>query len=101
MPTLAKQQPETGKNMNDSKHVHKWECLRTDKLICHRCNTVAEIDTLITNNRNDAYLKAKVDILSKQLYAGDLKKDAREKAYAWLMEHSPDAIKKDEQVSLL
>lgn len=101
MPTLAKQQPETGKNMNDSKHVHKWECLRVDKLICHRCNTVAEIDTLITNNRNDAYLKAKVDILSKQLYAGDLKKDAREKTYAWLMEHSPDAIKKDEQVSLL
>ena len=94
MPTLTKQQPETGKNMNDSKHVHKWECLRAD-------NTVAEIDTLITNNRNDAYLKAKVDILSKQLYAGDLKKDAREKAYAWLMEYSPDAIKEDEQVSLL
>lgn len=80
-----------------SKHTHKWTCLRDKLLICPTCDTVTEIDDLLANTAYDAWMSAKISILSDQLYANELKKDARNIAYAWVRKNNPDAIKSDMQ----
>ena len=83
-------------------HLHKWECLRDTKVICHGCDTVSEISDLLESCASKASLAAKVSIISGQLFAGELKKEAREKAYAWVRRVNPDAINpKAQQGSLL
>ena len=77
----------------DDSHLHKWECLRDTKLICHGCDTVSEISDLLDSCASKASIATKVSVLSSQLFAGELKKEARDKAYAWVRRVNPDAIK--------
>lgn len=72
-------------------HVHKWRCFGTDKLICD-CNTVTSIKDLLANTETDTAKQTKIDILSKQLFAGELKKAAHEEAYVWVRRNSAGAL---------
>lgn len=77
-------------NMKD--HYHSWECLRDTKVICNGCNTVTELKTLVANTELAAKKEAKVQLLSSQLYAQELRKPAHDKAYAWVRQNNPDAL---------
>lgn len=81
--------------MTAENHVHKWECLRGTLLTCNQvdCNTVTEIGDLLANTVASTKLQTKIDVLAAQLFAGELKKDAHGKAYAWVRQHSPDTMK--------
>jgi hypothetical protein len=71
----------------------KWTVMHTGtRLICAipRCDTISDLDTVIANTRADAARTEKINILSKQLFAGDLKKKARDDAYAWVRANAPD-----------
>ena len=71
-------------------------------LVCHPCNTVSSLDDLLRNTAAVAAKQAKIDLLASQLWSGELKKDASERAYAWLMANGPEAvIDKPKQESLL
>jgi hypothetical protein len=79
--------------MDQKSHRHKWECLRDTKVICHGCDTVSEITDLLESCAASAATASKVNVLSGQLLAGELRKEAHEKAYAWVRRINPEAIK--------
>ena len=69
---------------------HNWVGMTDGKrLACHNCHTVTEIRVLIDNTATAAAHKAKINLLSKQLYARELKKDAHDAAYAWIKHNTP------------
>lgn len=72
------------------KHIHKWHCHahRTDMLICQGCNTVTKISVLVDNTAAKARKEEQLDILTRQLYARQLKKTAHDKAYQWVRKNS-------------
>lgn len=75
--------------MND--HIHSWTILAApDKLQCRKCDTVSTIATLLSNTAADAAKATKLHILSKQLFAGELKKPAHDAAYMWVRTNSAD-----------
>lgn len=89
-------------------HKHQWSELKSNgnssviMLICHPCNTVTSLDDLLRNTAAVAAKQAKIDLLASQLWSGELRKDAGERAYAWLMANGPEAVKnKPEQEALL
>lgn len=89
-----------------TEHRHDWSELKGGNsgimLICHPCNTVTSLDDLLRNTAAVAAKQAKIDLLASQLWSGELKKDAGERAYAWLMVNGPEAVKnKPEQEALL
>lgn len=72
--------------MND--HSHRWEGMADGKrLACHGCHTVTTIKDLLANTAAAAAHNAKIQLLSKQLYAKDLKKEAHDAAYAWVRQN--------------
>lgn len=74
-------------------HKCNWSMIPgTNRLICNKCNVVSDIDTLLANATASAYKKAQVDLLSRQLYARDLKKSARDKAYAWVRSNTSESV---------
>ena len=86
--------------MNDECR-HKWECLSGTKVICNSCNTVVEISDLVAITQAATATETKVKVLADQLFAHALKKDAHEKAYAWVMQHRPAAMNQPQQGALL
>ena len=82
--------------MPREEHRHKWEVFKgTNKLICHLngCETVSAIDVLLANTVADTRRQTKIDVLSSQLFARELKKDAHDAAYAWVRANSPEIVK--------
>ena len=77
-------------NMKD--HYHSWECLRDTKVICNGCNTVTELKDLIANTEYEIQKQTKIQVLSAQLFAQELRKPAHDKAYAWVRQNNPDAL---------
>lgn len=75
-------------------HIHEWECMNGTRICCTRCNTVSDIETAIENAEERAAKQAKIELLGAQLFAGELKKDAYDKYYAWMMQNSPDTVDK-------
>lgn len=86
-------------------NTHSWEILRGaidgKHLICHPCGTVTTINDLLFNTETEATKKAEIKLLSKQLFAGDLKKKAHDEAYVYVRSVNPDAISNKEQEKLL
>lgn len=93
----------------DEDHRHKWSPVlhrtgsqTTDVMLVCDCNTATPLSVLIDNTKAAAALQAKIDLLVSQLWKGDLKKEAKERAYGWIMANKPEAIqKKPEQETLL
>lgn len=73
-------------------HLHKWHCFHDTKLICNDCKTVTDIKDLMANTESATAIKTKLEVLSKQLFAGELKKAAHDTAYAWVRQHNPEAL---------
>jgi hypothetical protein len=85
-------------------HRHKWEVSKeSGKLVCNvdKCNTMTDLDTLLANTRVETANQTKVDVLVKQLRAGELKKFAYEPAYAWVTAHAPNVAVRPEQATFL
>lgn len=72
-----------------SDHRCSWDPIGGNKVVCHGCNTVSDITTLLANAKATAAQQAKIDLLAKQLFARELKKDAHERYYAWIVQNSP------------
>ena len=84
----------------DKQHRHSWETLTKKDLVCHGCNTVSSIETLIINTAAEARRQEKIDVFVDQLRNGSLKKVAREEAYGWVMRNRPEAIKSKQEALL-
>lgn len=71
-------------------HIHKWHCFKDDLVTCEAgdCNTIIKIADLLANTEQTTAKITKVQLLSKQLFAGELKKPAHESAYAWVRQNS-------------
>lgn len=72
-------------------HVHHWRCFGTEQLICD-CNTITSIKDLLANTESGVERRTKIKLLSKQLFAGELKKAAHDEAYAWVRRNSAGAL---------
>lgn len=73
-------------------HRHKWRCFKGTLLICD-CDTVTEISDLLASNEAKARIESKVEVLAKQLFGGELKKEFHRQYYAWVIQNNPDMIK--------
>lgn len=64
-------------------HIHKWEPIGNNKVVCNslECNLVSDIPTLLKNAIEAAATQARTKLLTDQLYARELKKDAHAKYY--------------------
>ena len=77
--------------MSEQEHVHKYQTIDKNNLICNSCNTVTPIDILLENTEKAARKSERIKVLSDQLFARELKKDAHDKAYAWIMQNTGSA----------
>lgn len=77
-------------------HTHSWRYLKGTKLICD-CDTVSDLDTVLET----AAIEARAKLLSEQLFNNDLKKEARERAYNWVMRQNSQLLKTQKQETLL
>lgn len=72
-------------------HKHKWAVFTKSplRLICEvkNCEVVSDIDTALANAKAEAANQAKIEILVTQLRNGDLRKSARDVAYAYVRKH--------------
>ena len=87
-------------------HRHSWQHLTGTKFECRyrECGIVSDLETITANVKAKAELDTKVSVLAKLLFAGDLRKSAHEREYAWVKAHTPDGTviePKDNQESLL
>jgi hypothetical protein len=84
--------------MSQVEHTHKWEVLKgSNKLICNLngCETVTEIHVLLANTVIETKKATKHELLSAQLFARELRKDARDAAYSWVMANGPETNKQE------
>jgi hypothetical protein len=72
-------------------HYHNWQPLGNNKVSC-KCDVVTDIETLLHNTKKKAVQDTKIQLLSDQLYKRELKKQAHDAAYTWVMSQNPNAI---------
>lgn len=70
-------------------HRCAWTPLTGNRVVCNGCKTVSDIPTLLQNAEKAAAKEAKISLLSQQLFARDLKKEAHERYYIWVRQNSP------------
>ncbi len=75
-----------------AKHFHNWHCLRDDFVICDSCNTTTRIRDLLANTETETIKQTMIQLLSRQLFAKDLKKKAHDKAYAWVRQNTSGVV---------
>lgn len=75
-------------------HIHRWRCYRADLVTCDAagCNTIVSISDLIANTEQEVAIKTKTKILSRQLFAKELKKAAHDRAYAWIRQNTNGVV---------
>jgi len=88
---------------SDKVHVHVWHTTTKPDILACQCDTVAKLSDLLHNVATQAGINQRVKLISEMLFANELKKDARDKYYAWVMKQNNVEAKKmlDNQGSLL
>lgn len=76
-------------------HYCSWSPIGVNRVICHGCNTVNDIPTMLKNVSAEAAKEARVKLLSTQLYARELKKAAHDKYYQEVIRETKSPIAKD------
>lgn len=71
----------------DKEHTCDWVVLKAPKMMqCIKCALTASIDTIIAKTAQKAAQDEKVKLLSRQLFARELRKSAHDAAYALLIQ---------------
>jgi hypothetical protein len=77
----------------DIDHEHDWHSTTNPKMLICSCDMVVKISTLIENSRKEG----KIATLSALLINRELKKEAHDKHYAWVMSQK-NSIPKQESL---
>lgn len=72
----------------ENKHRHKWHTTTKPNILMCECDTVVELQTLLHNIEADAALQSRVNTVSRLLFDRELKKQAHDREYRWVMEQN-------------
>lgn len=87
----------------DKDHECRWTTFTTpDMLICRDCKTVSRLSDVLYNTRVQAEKLARVRVVSSFLFDRELKKEAHDREYNWVMRQNGavDPLRND-QLSLI